>query len=1399
MSDAFALRSALDQARLDRDNAEALISDSDAAKQRLLSWLAGGPTEFPHGQNATTLRAFAAGQEEERQAELARATEAFDAARSALDDHLDRERKLFGGRTDDVIALLPVRLETSFAGPRRIRVRVYPDDVHIDSLDTALTEDEREAGRRFWRQGDDKAWQRLLDGIGPRRAAWVAHATREGSTPTVRPADKRRQPRASTLPTAWRFLGISDGRTVVQKVGRPIPTPLPLGLLEPDAGEDGGHAAWLVDFEAAVQVGMATTLSLPEGVGHLDQLFAVGVQDAPRRESTERLFGTLRAHAFTSGMAFLEPGTPTNNTPQSRSDWSSKPRRTLPRRRQPELHDDTDARRLAKAFGFLGGDFLAGLPGGERTVDAPPRAMAMIAWHGLMREFMSDAVSGAELFGQPFFDGDTGVFLPLRRHAVSTVRSRGPMPTVRIGAQPYGVLPVSSPDEWKPEPGSPAEVMLLPWLLRLRNHWRAALVPGWIPRVSDGRPADRTSVEALVRLPTARDLVIRRVRTTDEAIAKLDKRIPPRPGPTLSVGGIPFNSRLRWEMPTELVSNVAWNGPDNPPDYRRLGRRLSDPERDRKVVRESAAFYRDILGLIDRTVPPREFFRRWYGVEAGAVTRTSRTIFDHPKDPDDHSFVLRVLDATGWPGPRESVIVDDLAGAMTLPFTVDAMMELVHRDADERFIERERRHMVPWRDRAGVVLEHLDHLAAVPEGELLPLVFEVLDVLSHRWDAWATSLPTRRIFDMRDAGQGGVRLGGYGWVENLRRDPTPGQRSDGYIHAPSLQHAATAAVLRSGFLGHGGESSLAVDLSSRRVRAARWVLAGVRRGQDLGSLLGYRVERALHDHQRDELIGELRRHFGALSVAPDAAEAGDPTWQRSHEAIAARNVVDGMAMARDPQRVRDVIQAMGRDPGDPALTTVIDELVDVFDAVGDLVLAESVHQLVGGSPLRAGIAADTLGRGEQVPDRFDVVRTPHRGRAITHRVLTVLPPRPGPANGWSRDVLTDLDPALDAWVGHLLGPAGAYRLEGTVRPTDEQEEVASFDVRGGQLGISALGLVLAAAEPEGRLHRALRQQAGVTTGMVHLDGDAGLSSVASSVRSLLGSAQPLRPEQVGGTPDHDGLRRRVRSFATALADDETRRLLGIRGGTGRLTTALDRSPDERDWLPRVAEALTELLGVGVPVAPSIRSGRLPDAHAGVAVGDVTDWVRRFGTVRGAVRSWHDLVTLDAVRRGAAPALSVAQAPRGGDWVGSTLDPTDRPPAREHWVRHTPEGIPEGPIVGYVTDEWVEVLPGSDALAATKRGGDAVPPASELTGLSFHFDRPDAKAPQAILVAVPPDRGRGWTPDTLALVVRDTLELAKLRAVDLADLPLLDDLLPVVRSRRLDAIGNRAFELWRDLS
>ena len=69
--------------------------------------------------------------------------------------------------------------------------------------------------------------------------------------------------------------------------------------------------------------------------------------------------------------------------------------------------------------------------------------------------------------------------------------------------------------------------------------------------------------------------------------------------------------------------------------------------------------------------------------------------------------------------------------------------------------------------------------------ETLELLFrETLDTLSHRMDAWATSVATSRLNRLRNQDARGVYIGGYGWVEDLT--PSTSRKSEGFIHAPSM-------------------------------------------------------------------------------------------------------------------------------------------------------------------------------------------------------------------------------------------------------------------------------------------------------------------------------------------------------------------------------------------------------------------------------------------------------------------------------------------------------------------------------------------------------------------------------------------------------------------------------------
>src|SRR5438034_1367726 len=144
------------------------------------------------------------------------------------------------------------------------------------------------------------------------------------------------------------------------------------------------------------------------------------------------------------------------------------------------------------------------------------------------------------------------------------------------------------------------------------------------------------------------------------------------------------------------------------------------------------------------------------------------------------------------------------------------------------------------------------------------------------------------------------RIGGYGWLEDVRPTsswpsvaPPSGVAGPvfhsptnmGFLQAPSMTHAATAAVLRSGYLSHlheGEGNPFAVDLSSDRVRRAEWLLQGVRQGQSLGALLGYRFERRLHENGLDQYTS----HFRTLAAIKENDElANDYTQVKTKEKI----------------------------------------------------------------------------------------------------------------------------------------------------------------------------------------------------------------------------------------------------------------------------------------------------------------------------------------------------------------------------------------------------------------------------------------------------------------------------------------------------------------------------------
>jgi hypothetical protein len=359
----------------------------------------------------------------------------------------------------------------------------------------------------------------------------------------------------------------------------------------------------------------------------------------------------------------------------------------------------------------------------------------------------------------------------------------------------------------------------------------------------------------------------------------------------------------------------------------------------------------------------------------------------------------------------------------------------------------------------------LQSLAGLPTARLERIFVEHLDLLTYRLDAWQMGCFARRLETIRvnsgappgatpDAMRNkGLYLGAFGWLEDLRpapplrkadltgipaslHDPQTGgelfeqQDNGGFIHAPSLNQAVAAAVLRSAYLTHFDQAQpekMAINLSSTRVRTALSFLDGVRGGQELGALLGYQFERGLHDGYNDPLLNQyiplFRKRYPLIAdkITPAAGNAPIETKE-------ARNVLDGYALAEtvllgdNPLPYPYDVQGLPANPNSSQALHIkaeVARLAASLDAIADVLLAEGVYQVTQGNFDRAGSSVKTLTEGGMPPDP-EIVKTPRSGAAIQQRVSLHLPaaaPAFWPGSQTQRSLV---EPALNRWLGERL-------------------------------------------------------------------------------------------------------------------------------------------------------------------------------------------------------------------------------------------------------------------------------------------------------------------------------------------------------------------------------------------
>lgn len=1321
-------------------------------------------------------------------------------------------------------------------------------------------------------------------------------------------------PKTTILPDCLVLIG-QAGDISFEQVGRPIPSPLVVGpdpnappeqQLRQENGEllISDEMRWMVDFERAVEWGMGfkVPLDAEQARNGLDRLMVLGLKLSADEKAGQTQLETLLQHHHwgRSGLSVLPQGTPTNNTDQIGASFSraedadASYESVFGTTSADDPFAETDAFRkrdgqwLAEALG-IDPQILRTVPNSDRTDQKEARAMNTALWSAtlgysletMLHPVLSDsAVDDTRWFFNRFVSG------------------RGSIPAIRIGQQPYGILPTTafskikwvSPERLPKLLGNSQLEISRTFLSRLYEilqlmdaDWAGQLSKvSWVGKPGDAHKTlldviglHASSVEYYQRYAESLQHLFNRVNLQGFGGTLLAALI--AAGYTQS--GLDLLRKLgyRGEQTPDVLqkfflsSQNLMKGPvidDRPLSEEELIRSYTtDGKNYIQWLREAASTSLETLrqqqGFIDNKAPNALlylFLRHslllgyWdvsWQLHRGAEVLSANDLSQLRREPN---FVHVKTQANTSESRWQLLYKPEARITGSSDRTVaDFIPEAISRFAFEaRYLNEQ--------------LRALEQLQDIPTARLERLFAEHIDCCTYRLDAWklglvnfqwmamrAQSSPTsptspvptptptsapipeprlpQEAVVTRPSTRRGIYLGAYGWLENVRPenkvltpkpltpelakifDPVPmpqppattpqrrapaarvvsrapilqDNQNAGYIHAPSLNHAVTAAVLRNGYLSTARpdhRKSLAVNLSSERVRIALAVLEGIREGQSLGALLGYQLERGLHDRHTvaevDQFIFKLRKAF-PLRADRLSPTRTDPTVPI--EAIEARNVLDGLSLVNHVKRQTNSAERVypfgkslptATPAQSAAINAEVDRLLNLHDAVADLALAEGVHQAVQGNYDRAAATLDTYSKGNFPPEP-EVVQTPRSGITLTHRVGLQFQPGLGntsPITGLPMTPRAQAEPALNHWLAQVLPEPNRVACRITYRHPVTDVESAPILVTPQELGLQPIDLLYlnqtdsqaGMGELDDRLRRwlfanqPLRPDTPITLHYTaRLENHVSffeLSALLQHLRSLLLRSQPLKASDISPPTTTQSTtpstvfdqRPRLEPLVTALQTELTNQLLPFRD---LLQGLLDDPETNR---PQILSQIDSHLNTFVIRMVALSAYGLPQTGWGIAYDQKRQIFESIlNQVKELVKRWQDRQQQFTLQLTAYDALPPETSER---------DRTDALIALERLVASTPSANPPADFADYrsaIVNQstlFNNQLSGFQATLATNEVNLA-PLLSSLQVLIADFDvlPLDFSAPEQQIMALTQDLLRIVTAIAQEIVLR----------------------------------------------
>jgi hypothetical protein len=937
------------------------------------------------------------------------------------------------------------------------------------------------------------------------------------SKPSLREASWAAAPRAEPMPD--RFVLVLKRAGVRREVlGERVRVPLytgfdPSGLtgMPKQLGatiEFPAETRWLADFDEAVKAGMGFRVQLAddEQATGFDRLYAIGLSLSDDAKSGRKRLNRFVEHRLFSAAGFeiVPQGTPTNNTEDKDSGFSftEDPDAVFDALEgaglftvTPDRARKRDGQWLAEALGLdmeLAKRILNSGGGDQSIAQAMNAALwpATIGHHFL--SLLSPVTSRATVANT-------------HRYFVDHVSGQGRMPAIRIGRQPYGILPVTAFDRtaWLGlEGGHPRSDAFLVQVKQLldRMDGRFRKFAAGVVQAGDGSEAQQTLLDILGLHPASVEFHTRYGQSAAH-VANI-----------LGISGLNWSSIS--QSPSlhanieAFLRNLGYGGNELPRIASIFfqatqgildgGVVCSEP-RNPDFESEHAGYLNWLLKAGRDSV---EALRVQQGIPGGVPKALLYMLLRHALllayseaageahlrlDGFDEKKLGLLLREEPLPHVRRQ-----RPGALASESRWEALYKIEPKISENQQIsvaEYLAKNIGRIRE-TDMLAEQLNALETLIRGsrEQLERAFaEHIDLCSYRLDAWELAIPRIQLERMDQ--RTGTYLGAYGWLEDVRPDQgglirarlgreitdllDPGGRlpplmidpaNGGLIQAPSLNQAVTGAILRNAYMTGDSDverESIGVNLSSERVRKALLLADGMRQGQRLNALLGYHFERGLHDRfaeaETDEFILDLR-----LALPLDSGRLKDTQAQVGEAGkVEARDVVDGLKLVEQMRKTGIRTYPFGltiaaspiSDEQRKVIESEAAKLEDLHDALGDLVLAEAVQQSVQGNFDRVASSLDAFAKGEAPPEP-DVVRTPSTGISIAHRVAIHLDANaaPGPSPR------ATAEPAVNAWLAASLPPM--ERIGCVARWTDPANGTADHaDVTLDALGLTPLDLV----------------------------------------------------------------------------------------------------------------------------------------------------------------------------------------------------------------------------------------------------------------------------------------------------------------------------------------------------